>query len=89
MKDFKEAIIQEFLEKVTFSDIGAKLQSMGLQGKNEFALHCIEGNPQLNSRLKGICMEIAKEKAQAKIDQINADGTITVAELSKILKFLK
>lgn len=89
MKDFKQAIINEFLSRVTFAEIGAKLQGMGPEDKAAFAKLCIEGNSQLSGRLQGICIEIAKEKAQVKIDQINASETITLAELNKILKFLK
>lgn len=89
MKKFKEAIVQEFLSRVTFNEIGQKLNAMTPENKAAFATLCIEGSSQLAGRMRGICHEIAREHAQSKIDQITADGTISLTELTKILTFLK
>ena len=89
MKDFKAAVVDEFLQNITFANIGQYLNNMTTEEKDAFAKLCISGDAQLSGYLKGICYSIAKDKAQVKVDQIMADGTITVVELKRIIQFLK
>jgi len=89
VKEFKQAIVDQFLETVTFSEIAIRLKNLTPDQKDAFVRLCVEGSNQLGGRLKGICLDIAKEKAQVKIDQIMTDGTIAVSDLNKILSFIK
>jgi hypothetical protein len=86
MKDIKTAIVHEFMERTTFAEIAQSLNGLSAAEKTQFVQNCISGTN--GSFLKGVCLSVARTKAQAKFDQIKADGIITLTESNNILKFL-